>query len=78
MWKILLGFMVFAGLGLFMIFKGGDKVDMSGEKHDAGIHTEAPAASPANPAASAAVLVPASASAPAPLAAAASAASASK
>jgi hypothetical protein len=81
MWKILLGFIVFAGLGLFMIFKGGDKVDMSGEKHDAGIHTEAPAASPANPAASAAVLVPAtpaSASAPAPLAAAASAASASK
>jgi hypothetical protein len=47
MWKIFLGFVVFAGLGLFMIFKGGDKVDMSGEKHDTGAHTEAPAALPA-------------------------------
>jgi hypothetical protein len=47
MWKILLGFIVFAGLGLFMIFKGGDKVDMSGEKHETGAHTEAPAALPA-------------------------------
>ena len=43
MWKIFLGFVIFAGLGLFMIFKGGDKVDMSGEKHDAGSHTAAPA-----------------------------------
>jgi putative Mn2+ efflux pump MntP len=47
MWKIFLGFVLFAGLGLFMIFKGGDKVDMSGEKHDTGAHTEAPAALPA-------------------------------
>jgi hypothetical protein len=46
MWKILVGFILFAGLGLFMIFKGGDKVDMSGEKHDTGAHTEAPAAAP--------------------------------
>ncbi len=44
MWKIFLGFVLFAGLGLFMIFKGGDKVDMSGEKHDTGSHTETPAA----------------------------------
>jgi hypothetical protein len=60
MWKIFLGFVVFAGLGLFMIFKGGDKVDMSGEKHDTGSHTEAPAAQPA-PAAAAAPAMPASA-----------------
>lgn len=59
MWKILLGFILFAGLGLFMIFKGGDKVDMSGEKHDTGSHTATPAATPA-PAASATV-APASA-----------------
>jgi putative Mn2+ efflux pump MntP len=52
MWKIFLGFVIFAGLGLFMIFKGGDKVDMSGEKHDTGSHTAAPApaATPAAPA----------------------------
>jgi hypothetical protein len=46
MWKILLGFIVFAGLGLFMIFKGGDKVDMSGEKHETDAHTAAPVAAP--------------------------------
>ncbi len=50
MWKIFLGFVLFAGLGLFMIFKGGDKVDMSGEKHETESHTAAPA-----PAASAAL-----------------------
>ena len=33
MWKIAIGFVVFAALGLFLIFKGGDKVDMSGEQH---------------------------------------------
>jgi putative Mn2+ efflux pump MntP len=54
MWKIFVGFILFAGLGLFMIFKGGDKVDMSGEKHDTGSHTEAPAAAPATSAAPAA------------------------
>ena len=32
MWKIALGFVVFAALALFVIFKAGDKVDMSGEK----------------------------------------------
>ena len=50
MWKILVGFILFAGLGLFMIFKGGDKVDMSGEKHEPDSHTAAPAAAPAAPA----------------------------
>lgn len=44
MWKILVGFILFAGLGLFMIFKGGDKVDMSGEKHNAETHVTTPAA----------------------------------
>ena len=33
MWKIALGFVAFAALALFVIFKAGDKVDMSGEKH---------------------------------------------
>ena len=44
MWKIFIGFVVFAGAGLFLIFKGGDKVDMSGEKH--GTEQHAPAPSP--------------------------------
>ncbi len=60
MWKILLGFILFAGLGLFMIFKGGDKVDMSGEKQETGTHSAAPAAAPA-PAATSSAAMPASA-----------------
>ncbi|QPF73419.1 hypothetical protein G8A07_11135 [Roseateles sp. DAIF2] len=51
MWKILVGFAVFAALALFLLSKGGD-IDMSGEKH--GIDHEPAASSPAVPAASAA------------------------
>jgi hypothetical protein len=41
MWKLLLGFVIFAALALFMLSKGG-AIDMGGEKH--GIETpEAPA-----------------------------------
>ena len=35
MWKIAVGFVVFAGLSLFVIMKAGDKLDMGGEKHGA-------------------------------------------
>ena len=35
MWKILVGFVVFAAIALYVIMQGGDKVDMSGEKHGA-------------------------------------------
>lgn len=46
MWKIAVGFIVFAALSLFVIMKGGDKVDMSGEKHGAdAVHAPEPAAS---------------------------------
>jgi len=31
--KILVGFILFAALALFVIMKGGDSLDMSGEKH---------------------------------------------
>jgi len=48
MWKIAVGFVVFAAISLFVIMKAGDKVDMSGEKHG-GDSTHAPAA-PAEPA----------------------------
>lgn len=54
MWKLAVGFALFAGLGLYMISTGGD-IDMGGEKHGAdAMHSEAPApaASAAAPAAS--------------------------
>jgi len=56
MWKIVVGFVLFAALSLFVIMKAGDKVDMSGEKHGAdAVHVpEAPASSAATPAAPAA------------------------
>lgn len=48
MWKIVVGFVIFAALSLFVIMKAGDKVDMSGEKHGAdALHAPAPAASAA-------------------------------
>jgi hypothetical protein len=52
MWKIVVGFIVFAGLALFILSKGGD-IDMGGEKHGAEA-THAPAtATPASAPASA-------------------------
>ncbi|VTU37172.1 hypothetical protein H6CHR_04893 [Variovorax sp. PBL-H6] len=33
MWKLAIGFVVFAAISLFVIMQAGDKVDMSGEKH---------------------------------------------
>ncbi len=65
MWKIALGFIVFAALALFVIMKGGDSLDMSGEKHGAeATHAPTPA-----PAAASAPAPAAEASAPAPAAA---------
>jgi len=60
MWKLLVGFFLFAALAVFIMSKGGD-IDMSGEKHDvtAG-HAEAPAAA-SEPAAAVAASAPASA-----------------
>ena len=41
MWKIAVGFVIFAALALYVISKGGDSLDMSGEKHGAdAVHTE--------------------------------------
>ena len=43
MWKILVGFVLFAALSVFVLMKGGD-IDMSGEKHGGdAMHTEEPA-----------------------------------
>jgi hypothetical protein len=46
MWKLALGFVIFAGLALFLLSKGGGSVDISGEKH--GIETTEHAASAAS------------------------------
>lgn len=53
MWKIIVAFIIFAALAMFVILKGGDQLDMGGEKHgaDAVPAPEAPAsaAAPAAP-----------------------------
>ncbi len=41
MWKIIVGFAVFAAVAVFLLTKAGD-IDMTGEKH--GANTTAPAA----------------------------------
>ncbi|WP_165493123.1 hypothetical protein [Hylemonella gracilis] len=44
MWKIAVGFVVFAVVALYFISVAGDKVDMSGEKHGAdAVHAPEPA-----------------------------------
>jgi hypothetical protein len=54
MWKIIVGFILFAALALYMLSKGGN-IDMGGEKHGAeATHVpEAAASAPAAPAAAA-------------------------
>lgn len=66
MWKIFAAFVVFAGLALFVIMKGGDKIDMQGESDAGGHATESASANvsaqaPA-PVASAPAVAPAAAS----------------
>ncbi|MFZ6817723.1 hypothetical protein [Undibacterium sp. Ji22W] len=56
MWKALVGFLVFAAIALFFIFKAGDKMDMQGE---AGAHAGAASEHVSAPAASAAASTPA-------------------
>ncbi len=43
MWKIAVGFVIFAALAMFVIIKGGDGLDMSGEKHDTSTSHSEPA-----------------------------------
>jgi hypothetical protein len=63
MWKIAVGFAIFAGLALFILSKGGD-IDMGGEKHGAeAMHV--PEVKASAPAAAAAASAPAPAAAPA-------------
>lgn len=53
MLKLAIGFVIFAAIALFVIFKAGDQVDMSGEKHGVeATHVPTPAAAPASAASS--------------------------
>ncbi len=65
--KIAIAFILFAALSLFVIMKGGDSLDMSGEKHGSDTaHPPAAAPAPAPaPAAEAPAAAPAAAPAPA-------------
>jgi hypothetical protein len=47
MWKLIVGFIVFAALTLFLLSKGGN-IDMSGEKHGTEAGHPEPAASAAS------------------------------
>jgi hypothetical protein len=52
MWKMALGFVVFAALALFILSRGGGDIDLSGEKHGADTapaHAESAAAASAAP-----------------------------
>jgi hypothetical protein len=62
MWKLLLGFIVFAAVALFVLKKAGGDVDMGGEKHDVS-GGQAPAAASAPSAVAPAVPASAAASA---------------
>jgi len=42
MWKMMLAFVVFAAVALFVVMKGGDKLDMAGETTEH-VTTQAPA-----------------------------------
>lgn len=54
MWKIVVGFVLFAALSMYVIIKAGDKADMGGEKHGAdAVHAPEAPASAAAPAAAA-------------------------
>jgi hypothetical protein len=47
MWKLVVGFVIFAAIALYVISQAGDKIDMSGEKHGGDTaHEPAPAAAP--------------------------------
>jgi hypothetical protein len=62
MWKLIVGFALFAGIAMYVLFKAGGDIDMGGEKHG----TETTHVEPAKPAAAEATpAVPAPPAAPA-------------
>lgn len=65
MWKLVLGFIVFAALALFILAKSGGDIDMSGEKHGGDVGHGPAASEPAAAAAAASVAASAAAAVPA-------------
>ncbi|HMW23934.1 MAG TPA: hypothetical protein PKC59_10910 [Burkholderiaceae bacterium] len=61
MWKLVLGFIVFAALALFVLMKSGGNIDMGGEKHGTEVHAPAASEPAAGASAAAAAAAPASA-----------------
>ena len=62
MWKLILGFVVFAAIAMYVLVKAGGDIDLGGEKHGVETtHTEPakPAAADAAPATAAAPAAPA-------------------
>jgi hypothetical protein len=56
MWKIVVGFVLFAALALFILTKSGGNIDLGGENHNiAGAHEPEAASSAASAAVAAAV-----------------------
>lgn len=55
MWKLILGFIVFAAAAMYMLSKGGD-IDMGGEKHGVESHDSSSAHGASAPAAPAPAL----------------------
>lgn len=53
MWKILVGFALFAALALFILTRPGADIDLGGEKHGVDIPAPPTAASPVTPASAA-------------------------
>jgi hypothetical protein len=41
MWKIVVGFILFAALSIWVLMQGGDSLDMGGEKHSTEAHAPA-------------------------------------
>ena len=45
MWKLAVGFAIFAGLVLYILTRAGGNVDLGGDGHNVGAHSPASAAS---------------------------------
>ncbi len=51
MWKLLVGFAIFAAIAIFVLTRSGGDIDLGGEKHDVAPHAAAPASAAASAAA---------------------------
>lgn len=61
MWKLIVGFIIFAAIAVYVLTKSGGNVDLGGEKHDVAPHAAEPASAPAAAAPASAAMPAASA-----------------